>query len=365
MIRKQLRKFPTIYSTVRKIHVKFNKVRYFNKRKSICLKYKNVLEEFERTRKVIWYFCVPIHNNLGDYAQKLCIEEYLSCNFNDYQVVEIPTSPICYDYCDFFDILKKTIEPDDIIVFQSGYTSTDLHDDELVHRLIAKTFVTNKIVFFPQTVRYTTSKEAQKTANVYNNHGRILFMARDKVSYETAKQYFTSIKVVLVPDIVTTLIGTKKFYEEKKGILFCIRNDSEKHYSNTELRNCFKDIITSCDEWSDTSISNGEKCNKQLLLDKLQQFARHKAVVTDRFHGTIFSLIASTPVVVMRTADHKVSEGADWFTTVYPCYIRKTDSLQDAYYACKDLLNMQYNAIEEPLFKQKYYDKLLQEINEL
>ena len=305
-----------------------------------------------------------IEGDIGDYAQYCCIKKWLKENYNQREIIEIPSSPIGHDYCGVMSELKKKISIEDIIVFQSGYTSSNTHDDEIVHRKIINSFKENKVVFFPQTVKYTSLKQAQKTAKIYNNHKHILFIARDMVSYNIAKKYFKKVKLLMMPDIVTTMIGTRKYNHKRKGILFCIRHDSEKEYLDAEIKQAFKEMCSNDDEWNDTTLSEGEKCSEETLNEIIEKFSKHSLVVTDRFHGTIFSLIASTPVIVLKTSDHKVSEGAEWFLDLYKNVIKKSNDLENALYYSKLLLKSKTNTLK-PYFKEKYYDHLKEEIDSI
>lgn len=38
-----------------------------------------------------------------------------------------------------------------------------------------------------------------------------------------------------------------------------------------------------------------------------------KLVITDRYHGLIFSVITHTPVIVFKSFDTKISSGVKWF----------------------------------------------------
>ena len=249
--------------------------------------------------------------------------------------------------------------------FQSGYTSTDLHDDEKVHRIIVKSFPNNRIVFFPQTVKYSSEKEAFKTAKIYNAHKHILFMARDNHSYKTATTYFTGVRVKLMPDIVTTLIGTSVPKQERKGVFYCIRHDSEKMFSDVQIKQTFSSLRTDNDEWGDTTLAKNEQCTPQVIDSIISHFSRYKLIVTDRFHGTIFSLVASTPVIVIPTIDHKVLEGADWFLDLYPQTIVKVNSLEEAYVKASEMIDSTPEIIQETYFKKHYYDALITTIEKL
>ena len=63
----------------------------------------------------------------------------------------------------------------------------------------------------------------------------MLFLARDNVSYQIAKEMFPNIAIKAFPDIVTSLIGHFNYHHERKGVLICRRNDGEKFYSDEDL----------------------------------------------------------------------------------------------------------------------------------
>lgn len=361
MIRKILRKIPFIYSIARNVHIFINNIKNRKNRKKLGYLYLEKLKECKYDN-VIWYFCIPLHNNLGDYAQYYCIKKLMNESFSNYNIFEVPTSVIKYDYVRFFENLKKKIRENDIIIFQSGYTSTNLHDDEYVHRKIVKNFVKNKIVFFPQTVRYTSNREAMKTANIYRNHNHLLFITRDEVSFNKSKELFVNNKIEIMPDIVTTLFGKNKYLKQRKGVIYCIRHDSEKLYTDLEIKKVFD--ITDEDLWTDTTLNANEKCNESLLMEKIDLFSNYAVTVTDRFHGTIFSMIAGTPVIVLKTSDHKVTEGAKWFMEICPDDIIVAKDLNEAKHLIPKMKMRKMNN-NDCYFQKKYYDKLINLIKEI
>lgn len=340
------------------MHIIIDEVINFPNRYIVAKRFKRKISNNCMAGKKIWYFCVPVHNNLGDYAQYCCIKKWLNENFPEEKIIEIPTVPIRYDFCGLLKFLKKNIAKEELIVFQSGYTSSDLHPDEKVHRKIVDIFRSNKILFFPQTVKYSSEKEAQKTAEIYNQHRNIVFLARDNVSFKIAKKWFSKIQVFKMPDIVTTLIGERTYLEKRTGIAFCIRHDSEKKYSDKEVRAAFGNIMTVKDVWTDTTLEKNERCSQDILKAKIKELSKHKVTVTDRFHGTIFSLAAGTPVVVLKTTDHKVKEGAEWFKEPFPDYIKVANDINEAYLYVSKMLQMDFLPITESYFKNKYYDSL-------
>lgn len=365
LIRRKLKGHPLLYTILRNGHVVIDGIRFFPHRVKMGYLYRKKLNLLSNDRKRVWYLCVPIHNNLGDYAQYLCILKWIRECFQSREIIEIPTIPLRFDYWNVFSILKKYVKSGDVIVFQSGYTSTDLHEDEYVHRKVVRYFVDNKILFLPQTVKYSSEEQAKKTALIYNSHQHLLFIARDGVSYNIALKHFVNTKIKLLPDIVTTLIGTYSCNSVKRGVFFCLRHDSEKRYSDSCIKNTFSPLRSEFDEWGDTTLSSGEKCDENVLFAQIDRFARHKVTITDRFHGTIFSLIASTPVVVLETVDHKVSEGANWFIESYPQYIRKVSTIESAYNEAEKLLQSNLMPIRGDYFYKTYYAPLVNDLNKL
>jgi len=235
---------------------------------------------------------------------------------------------------------------------------------ELMHRTIIKEFPNNKIIAFPQTVNFFTEKEKNNSSEIYNKHRLILFLSRDKVSFAIAKQIFSKIRVELYPDIVTSLIGKYSFSNERDKVLFCMRNDAEQYYERSDiqkLRDRLLPLVST--EVTDTTIKMSgveiQKSIQSILEQTFDQYSRYKAIVTDRYHGTIFSLIAGTPVVVLNSTDHKLSSGVDWFKGVYPKHIYFAENLNEAYECVKTILaGDSYDYTLDDYFDREYYQKL-------
>jgi exopolysaccharide biosynthesis predicted pyruvyltransferase EpsI len=87
-------------------------------------------------------------------------------------------------------------------------------------------------------------------------------------------------------------------------------------------------------------------------------FSRYRVTITDRYHGTIFSLAANTPVIVIKTTDHKVTTGADWFKGVYDDSVFVAESLDHAYELAGKILKNYNYPILRSYFKENYYDRL-------
>lgn len=310
------------------------------------------------------YFCgVPTHNNLGDQAQRYCIRKWCKENYSNHYILEVPSWAL-YERV-FRNKVKEVITDQDIIIIQSGYTTTDRHFDHEMHRLVVKEFQNNRILIMPQTVNFFEDNQARLTGNIYDKHRKLVFLARDAISYNNARKIFKTTKVFCFPDIVTTLIGTLKVESnERNGVLLCIRNDCEKKYTDAEIK-------ALCKRFHDAGmLCNITDTNSELpveeLIEKFEDeltriiayFSKHQVVITDRYHGTIFSLISNTPVIVLSTNDHKVKTGTQWFDGVYDNAFYNANSISDAYDIAIKVLSETTIVENGPYFKREYYDKL-------
>ena len=274
--------------------------------KQTAMDYKNsrLIKTKQQIGKKIYYFGVPEHSNLGDLAQCFCIRKYLKKYFPEYEVTEVFTRNYLDNSFGIRDYLKTIIKPNDIIFFQSGYCTQDLGGrEDLMHQSVMQDFPDNPLVMLPQTVYFRSEARKNQASRIYDAHKRLFFLARDQVSYETAKKMFPHIHVESYPDIVTTLIGQYEYSFEREGVLFCIRNDSEKFYSDEQIEDLMRHLDgTKCDRLDTTIHVEPDVIRnnlKQYIEDYFKKFAHYKLIITDRYHGTIFSLVSNTPVIVL------------------------------------------------------------------
>lgn len=323
-----------------------------------------VLKADRGDKKAVFYLGIPAHSNLGDLAQGICIRRWIKKHYPERHTYEIETDSLVNTSFPVLKTLKNTYRDGDIIVFQSGYTTTDLGGfaDEM-HRAVMKALPDAPMLMMPQTIFFQKKENEKRTSEEYNKMKNMLYLARDEVSFAKAKEMFPDIALGLYPDIVTTLIGNQKVNTDRNGILFCLRNDGEKFYSDEEL----SVLEEKCREISDISrtdttkkgviseiVANAEK----YIYDEINCYSKYKIIITDRYHGTILSLAAGTPVIIIKTTDHKVTTGALWFKGVYDGYVHLASSLDDAFEIAKDILSKDYDYTLSPYFEREYYDKL-------
>ncbi len=241
--------------------------------------------------------------------------------------------------------------------------------EENMQRMTIQLFQDRQVVILPQTIFYQTEKEKEKSCNIYNKHPNLLIMCRDEVSYETAQEMFPKCRKLLMPDVVTTMIGVKHYKKERKGILLCLRNDKEALYSAEQIR-ALKNELETIDTVavSDTTISmNMDRVRKKrgkILSQMWEEYAGYRAIVTDRYHGTIFSLIAGTPVVVISSTDHKLSSGVKWFPESFRDYVCYEPEIDNVSTQVKRIYSSSYEYCLPPYFIENYYADLRKRIEE-
>ena len=122
----------------------------------------------------------------------------------------------------------------------------------------------------------------------------------------------------------------------------------------------------------DTTISTKytelKKELKSIIENTIEQFSKYKVVITDRYHGTIFSLASNTPTIVINSTDHKLSSGVDWFKDKeeFKGYIFFAQSLEEAQKLAEDIYRNKkdYKVLPE-YFRTHYYDKLKEKFEEI
>lgn len=319
----------------------------------------------------VFYLGITAHSNLGDMAQHYCITEWIKENYPDYELVMFESDTVVDSRFNFIAKFKKLYRECDIIIFQSGYTTQDLGGNhEEMHRLICDNISDAQILMMPQTIFFKKEENRQRCSKSYNQAKNMLFLARDFNSYEQAKRMFPSIRVMAFPDIVTTLIGKFIFNGERKGICMCLRDDGEKYYSNEDLLLLKNKLEKHTNVvWTDTKADVNYKelrSNKQEYIEKaISDFARYEVTITDRYHGTIFSLAAGTPVIIIKSNDHKVVTGADWFKGIYDDYVYVASDLEDAYEMCVSIRLKNLTHHINTYFDSEYYSQLKKIFNSI
>jgi|WetSurMetagenome_2_1015567.scaffolds.fasta_scaffold49494_3 exopolysaccharide biosynthesis predicted pyruvyltransferase EpsI len=320
-----------------------------------------------RNSKKAFIFGAPMHINMGDQAQTYCIERWIHMNYPEYHILTIV---IPHTTNKLIAFINKIIKNNDLIFFHSGYHLTDLYSVKNIYFRCISTFINHQIIAFPQTIFFKNQSNLIDTANIYSSHSNLILLCRDNESYKIAVHTFHIKKLILYPDIVTSLIGQYTFNNPRSGVLFCIRNDVEAFYSKRQIHNFMNKFKNIRVEETDTSIPNKYKYIAKNRLNILEQifnyYSTFKVIITDRYHGIIFSMISSTPVIAISSTDHKLSSGIKWFPKeIFSGYIYFAKNLDEANILANDILNdHSLSYILPNYFETEYYSKLKKQLNE-
>jgi pyruvyl transferase EpsI len=280
--------------------------------------------KYYRVRKTIkiWLILTPPNNlrNIGDHAQVIGVKKWLNKHYSNYRVIEIDKNEIMWS----LKIIKFLARDEDLIFLHSGGNLGDRGMwSERGRRLVISNFINNKIVSLPQTIYFSPTRKGDLekiiSKDIYSKHPNLTIIARDKTSSNIARELFVKAKVLTIPDFVLTLQtinDSKKKHELKKG-LFILRQDNESIISANDIERILAKIPYDI-SFFDTTINQSISRNmREIHLNRaLNLISNFDFVVTDRFHGLIFSILCCKPTVVLNTVDHKLDSSIEWFNEI-------------------------------------------------
>lgn len=309
-----------------------------------------------------YIFLAADYGNLGDVAITYAQKQFLSEQFPQYKIVEVPVS----DTLAAIPAIFKIIKPQDIVTIVGGGNMGDMYGDlELLRLLVVKTFKDNRIILFPQTIDYSRSTQARWLLNlskkVYGNHKQLTMTAREIFSFVKMKEYYPHVDVRLTPDIVMLLDESNMGMTRRDIVTLCLRNDRERkaNINYPEIKTLLKQQGLEVEVY-DTHIG-GQRYSeneKSLELHKIfAQFAGSRLVVTDRLHGMIFAYITGTPAIVLPNSNHKVVGCYKWIANA-ASNIMLVDSI-DKLCAILENNNLpQISPLHNPL-SHKFFTKII------
>lgn len=298
---------------VLKISIKF----ILNEYKDLLLALNNYIKKPFRKSRTLFLLGTPYHNNIGDYAIVLGEYEFFRIYFPGYKIIEFRCETNSTKLKLQKIIIKSLIKKRDLIFLHGGGNLGDIYPlEENYRRDIICTFKKIKTIVFSQTMCFYNSQELAKSARIYNSHRDLSLFLRDATSYNNSKQIFYNCNCFICPDMATILINKFKFDEHREGVIFILRKDKEKFYSDEErtkiIQDIKKDFFVEVTDNAFTSTPSIEQRNEE-VFKYLKFISKHQVIVTDRFHGMIFALLTRTPCVAIRSTHHKIIEGFDWF----------------------------------------------------
>lgn len=344
---------------IERIKRKYN---YLQDKHFIAQLKKDVYESVLRSKdKNIYFFSVPLHSNLGDQAQFFCWLRYFNTNYPDYNVVCLPAAATTDET---LNKIKEQTSCSDKFFIHSGYLIYDPHPELPFICKVVNTFHEHPITILPQTINLVSDKKRKEVSDCFNTHPKLTIVSRDEISLQNAKILFPKCSCALWPDVVTSLIGDPEFYDDsskREGIMFCIRNDGEKFYSKEQIDELKKRFHKVPVVEKDTTINLSRRFwasrRERLIRETINSFSKYQLVITDRYHGTIFSQVANTPVVVLGSNDHKLVSGIKWFPKDhFSENVFFAENLETAYNLAQKILARNGKEVRNPTwFKDEFY----------
>ena len=265
--------------------------------------------------KRVYVFLAANYGNLGDVAITYAQRQWFNTMFPDRHVVNMNIDVTAGR----LKVVKKTINPDDIVTLIGGGNMTDLYYDiELLRQMVVKNFPDHKIYSFPQTAMFSNTAAGRylkrHAIKTYDRHRHITMMARERGTLELMQSIFPHQHVELAPDIVMTL-DKREPDTERKHITLCLRDDAERSLPADFGNELSKALDGEQTTTYDTHIGHDglTKAECEEELTKIwHHFAASRWVITDRLHGMIFAFITGTPAIVLGNNNHKVHDAYEW-----------------------------------------------------
>lgn len=269
------------------------------------------------------------HGNLGDHAIIYAMEKMVKqkTKYDDY--ISIKRAD-----CLFFlnEIAQFVRESDVILIPGGGWIGTLWEQSGELFINILETFHRNKIVVFPQTIyfheNYYGKEQKERLYRALENCYDITLCVRERLSYEFLVKEMpketSKIRYELVPDVVLSIDDLAQTLSREDKCLCLLRKDKESVSSRRVIDDVIKII-----QKNQLDIENADtvlpyhidpKVRKSSLINLLEKYGKSRLVFTDRLHGMIFSVITSTPCIVMDNSSRKVSG-------VYEAWLKNNDDI--------------------------------------
>lgn len=299
----------------------------------------------------------PKLKNIGDHAQSVAINAWLTRHFPATAVIELDKEQSRY----FFPGIKRLLTPKDIIFLHSGGNLGDRGIwSERIRRFLIKNLPNNTIISLPQTIYFSDTQngriQKEITQKIYQSHPDLVVIGRDPYSGNLAEDLFPNAQTFCMPDFVLSLPPKSTEIRNKAPkILLCLRLDNESALSVEQRQTMASRLSYDC-TYYDTTLDDPIPLDKraEILEDSLRLFLSHDVVITDRYHGLIFTVLCQKPCIVLRTVDHKLTSAIHWFKDMSSVVFAETlEELPEIVNSC--LENEDRSA---PDWNTVYFDKI-------
>lgn len=229
--------------------------------------------------------------------------------------------------------LRKRV-PEGPIFIHGGGNFGDIwaaHQD--FREMIVEKFPDRQIIQFPSSIHYQSPERLERSKRIIGNHGNFVLLVRDEPSRDFAEQHFDC-KVSLCPDMAFC-IGPTSSAEGSIPVLAMLRQDKEKKADGGAplpsdvpaedwvTEDAMPVRMAKLKGGLSAFRDNARAEFKLRMLDAaahtrfqrgIQQISRAKALVTDRLHVHICSLLIGRPHAVLDNNYGKIRALMDTFS---------------------------------------------------
>lgn len=280
----------------------------------------------------------PAHSNVGDSAIWLGEMAWLD---------DVGRTPVySASMADFSDEdLERAAPTGPILVHGGGNFGTTWPRHEAFRRELLARFPDRPVIQLPQSIHYSDDRSAAETAGAIRRHGGFTVLARDERSRDFAQRHF-SCDVRLAPDSALYL-GRLARGPASVDVLALLRTDHERAIEAPPATGA---VVT---DWLEEDVSERRSLRVRLRLRSLfdtcaqarrlrsyralaawrvgrgvATLSRGRAIVTDRLHAHILSLLLDLPHVVLDNSYGKIADFAAQWTGDYVHLHRAADPAQ-------------------------------------
>lgn len=343
-----------------------NKIRQLFPNRKTIQNLENIFQDNGNITTVV-LMDLPTNGNLGDQALVYAAKKFILKNVNvPINLVEIPNTEINSSLI----FLRKKLKMNDVVVWNGGGNLGTIYPTAEFSRWSTFTILKNqRIIMFPQSVFFdpTEKKFLKKSIGVYRKKKNLSVYLREQKSFDFFSKNFLLNNANQVPDIVFSLENNMPIelpdFNSRSGIITLLRRDKEKSsFDNKKLIELLSKVDTVSE--SDTYIDKiyvDDKNRDLLLIEKWEEIARHKLVVTDRLHGVIFAYLTKTPVLVIPNNNWKIESTYEtWLQSLQSIDILDVESMDAETIQSKIDILMQTNP--EYINVAQHFDQLSKEI---
>jgi pyruvyl transferase EpsI len=343
---------------IRAIRNSVIKLRELPKKLIKNFKFAYAYKHLRNQQKIIYALTPPPSlKNIGDHAQVVAIHLWFTNHFPTLPVIEVDKNQSTF----LLPALKWLAQPNDVIFLHSGGNLGDRGIwSENARRAIIQSFTKNQIISLPQTIYFSDTStgriEREKSRQIYGTHQNLTIIGRDPRSGELAAELFPKANTFCMPDFVLSLPPkVSPLKEQAPKILLCLRLDDESALTPEQRQKIGDSLPYEC-TYFDTTLDKPIQIDEResTLENTLRLFLDADIVVTDRYHGLIFTVLCQKPCIVLRTIDHKLTSAMHWFQDVP--FVRFAQSLEEVPSLVEIVLKIENRTA--PDWNTTYFDKI-------